>query len=70
MNASYVGRILRLGALSPDIVSSATRNHQPSEYSLTRRFTELPFDWSKQRDALRLLKREAGVPKCGSDSNL
>jgi hypothetical protein len=53
MNASYVGRILRLGALSPDIVDSATRQQRISERSLTRRVTCLPFDWSKQKAALR-----------------
>ena len=60
MNASYVGRILRLGSLSPDIVDSAIRHHSVFEYSLTRRFAELPFDWNKQRDALRLLERDGG----------
>jgi hypothetical protein len=39
MNASYVGRIRRLGALSPDMIDSSTRNHRLSECSLTRRFT-------------------------------
>ena len=53
MNASYVGRILRLGALSPDIVDSVTRHHRISDRSLTRRVTQLPFDWMKQRAALR-----------------
>jgi hypothetical protein len=63
MNASYIGRILRLGALSPEMVDSAVRNRSLSEYSLTRRFTELPFDWGKQRDALRLLKKRTVVPR-------
>jgi site-specific DNA recombinase len=53
MNASYVGRILRLGALSPDIVDSVTRHHRISDRSLTRRVARLPFDWSKQKAALR-----------------
>jgi hypothetical protein len=61
MNASYVGRILRLGALSPDIVDWAIRDHGVSENSLTRRFTELPFDWSNQRNALRMLAKEVAV---------
>ena len=52
MNASYVGRILRLGALSPDMVDSVTHHHTISERSLTRRVTKLPFDWTKQKAAL------------------
>jgi hypothetical protein len=44
--------------LSPDIVDSAIRDHSVSEYSLTRRFAELPFDWSNQRDALGSLKKD------------
>ena len=52
MNASYIGRILRLGALSPDMVDSVTRHHMISDRSLTRRVTKLPFDWTKQKAAL------------------
>jgi hypothetical protein len=52
MNASYVGRILRLDALSPDMVDSVTRHHAISDCSLTRRVTNLPFDWIKQEQAL------------------
>jgi hypothetical protein len=39
MNASYAGRILRLGALSPDTVDLVTRQQVLSYRSLTRRFT-------------------------------
>ena len=52
MNASYVGRILRLGALSPDMVDSVTRHRVISDRSLTRRVTHLPLDWIKQKAAL------------------
>jgi site-specific DNA recombinase len=70
MNASYVGRILRLGSLSPDIVHSAIRDHSISEYSVTRRFAELPFDWSKQRTALGLMQKECAAPGTRLGSNL
>jgi DNA invertase Pin-like site-specific DNA recombinase len=53
MNASYVGRILRLGALSPDKVDEATRQYRISDCSLTRGVTNVPFDWNKQKAALR-----------------
>ncbi len=53
MNASYVGRILRLGALSPDMVDSVTRLERISDHSLTRRVTKVPFDWNKQQAAIR-----------------
>ena len=53
INASYVGRILRLGALSPDMVDSVTRHHRISDRSLTRCVTRLPLDWMKQNAALR-----------------
>ena len=52
MNASYVGRILRLGVLSPDMVDSVTRHRAISDRSLTRRVTHLPLDWIKQKAAL------------------
>ena len=48
LNASYVGRILRLGVLSPDMVDSVTRHHVISDHSLTRVACRLPLEWCKQ----------------------
>lgn len=52
LNASYVGRILRLGALSPDMVDSVVRQDVISSQSLIRRVVRLPLDWKKQKSAL------------------
>jgi site-specific DNA recombinase len=52
MNASYVGRILRLGALSPDMVDAVTRHRVIPDHSLIRRVVRLPLDWIKQKAAL------------------
>jgi site-specific DNA recombinase len=52
LNASYVGRILRLGALSPDLVTSVTRHREVSDHSLTQIVNRLPLDWVRQKSAL------------------
>lgn len=45
LNASYIGRILRLSVLSPDTTDSLIRHHALSNRSLTRRVVKLPLDW-------------------------
>jgi hypothetical protein len=59
MNASYVGRILRLGALSPGMIDFVTRHHRISDRSLTRRAIRLPLDWIEQETALRRFNKMA-----------
>jgi site-specific DNA recombinase len=56
LNASYVGRILRLGVLSPDLVASVTRHREVSDHSLTQLVNRLPLDWVKQKSALSPLQ--------------
>ena len=52
LNASYVGRILRIAALSPDLVDSLTRLGDFSDYPLTGLVNRLPLDWRRQKSAL------------------
>jgi DNA invertase Pin-like site-specific DNA recombinase len=52
LNASYVGRILRLAALSPDLVDSVTRGGEGVGCPLTRLVRSLPLDWRAQKSAL------------------
>ena len=52
----YVGRLIRLAFLAPEIVESIVAGRQPATLSteaLTRRL-ELPLSWSSQRTALNL----------------
>jgi hypothetical protein len=48
LNASYVGKILRLSALSPDIVEDVIAGSR-AEFAVTGTSSKVPLDWSIQR---------------------
>jgi hypothetical protein len=50
---SYVGRILRLTLLAPDIVEAVVVGRQPGTMTLALLMQAFPNDWEKQRAALR-----------------
>jgi len=54
LGVRYVGRLIRLAFLAPDIVESIMRGRQPMNLTaeaLTRR-VEIPFEWRSQKEAL------------------
>jgi hypothetical protein len=53
LNSSYVGRILRLAALSPDIVDGIVRDRLVADRSLKQFITGLPLEWKNQPSWLR-----------------
>jgi hypothetical protein len=56
LNVRYVGRLIRLAFLAPDIVESIVEGRQPTTLTaeaLTRRI-ELPLSWCAQRAVLNL----------------
>jgi hypothetical protein len=56
LNVRYVGRLIRLAFLAPDIVESIVEGRQPTTLTaeaLTRRI-ELPLSWCAQRTALNI----------------
>ena len=56
LTVRYVGRLIRLAFLAPDIVESVVEGRQPTTLTaeaLTRRI-ELPLSWSAQRTALNV----------------
>jgi DNA invertase Pin-like site-specific DNA recombinase len=56
LNVRYVGRLIRLAFLAPDIVESIVEGRQPTTLTaeaLTRRI-ELPLSWRSQRTALNV----------------
>ena len=56
LSVRYVGRLIRLAFLAPEIVESIVAGRQPATLTaeaLTRRL-ELPLSWSSQRTALNL----------------
>ena len=52
VDRSYVGRIMRLALLAPDIVEAVVRGEEPSGLSLERLTKRLPMLWSEQREML------------------
>jgi hypothetical protein len=52
INASYVGRVLRLTLLAPDIVEAILGGRQAAEVTLAALMRRLPVPWSAQRSEL------------------
>ncbi len=48
----YVGRILRLAFLSPDIVEAIIEGYQPADLELERLMRGVPIGWNEQQKAL------------------
>jgi hypothetical protein len=49
INASYVGRVLRLTLLSPEIVEAILDGRQPADITLAALLRPLPVGWWEQR---------------------
>ena len=52
LDRSYVGRILRLTLLAPDIVDTIVEGREPDGMSLERLVTRVPVRWDEQRKRL------------------
>ena len=52
VDSSYVGRILRLTTLAPDIAEALLQGREPGGLSLARLTKTLPPDWAEQRAGL------------------
>ena len=52
INESYVGCVLRLTLLAPDLVEAILGGRQPADLQLATLMKPLPVDWSGQRNRL------------------
>jgi DNA-binding IscR family transcriptional regulator len=52
INESYVGRVLRLTLLAPDIVEAVFGGRHPEQITLAVLMSRFPVFWSAQRSAL------------------
>jgi hypothetical protein len=52
INESYVGRVLRLTLLAPDIVEAIMGGRQPAALTLATLMRRFPVGWAAQRAAL------------------
>ena len=50
VDRSYVGRIIRLALLAPDIVEAIVAGREPSGLSLERLVKGMPVVWEEQRN--------------------
>ena len=57
VDRSYVGRILRLALLAPDIVEAVVQGDEPSGLSLDKLVKTLPLLWAEQRQRLGFPQR-------------
>ncbi len=49
LDNSYVGRILKLTTLAPDIIEAILNGEEPSGLSLNQLIRTFPMDWEQQR---------------------
>lgn len=52
INASYVGRVLRLTLLAPKIIDAILEGRQPVGMTMAGLLTPFPLVWAEQRAAL------------------
>jgi hypothetical protein len=57
INESYVGRVLRLTLLAPDIVEAILSGRQPADITMAVLMRGYPVGWDAQRDAFRRWKK-------------
>ena len=60
INESYVGRVLRLTLLAPDIVEAVLNGRQPAEMTLAVLVRPFPVGWRQQQT--QMLHRTARLP--------
>jgi hypothetical protein len=56
INESYVGRVLRLTLLAPDVVEAIVNGRQPTELILAQLMRPFPVGW-RQQTAMMLNQR-------------
>ena len=55
VNESYVGRVLRLTLLAPDMVEAILGGRQPAVLQLDQLLRRFPVGWQEQRQTFRLV---------------
>jgi hypothetical protein len=55
INETFVGRVLRLTLLAPDIVEAIVNGRQPAGLQLDALMSRFPVDWQEQAKIFRLI---------------
>jgi hypothetical protein len=63
INESYVGRVLRLTLLAPDIVERVLAGSQPPTMQLDNVMQRFSVDWRSQREELGIVEKKLSVRK-------
>jgi hypothetical protein len=66
INESYVGRVLRLTLLAPDIVEAILGGRQPTGLQLEDLLQRFPVGWREQRAGGLQSRRRAGENNCAA----
>ena len=53
LDRGYLGRVLQLTLLAPDIVEAILDGRQPAELDLPRLMRPFPIEWGRRRESLR-----------------
>ena len=53
IDRGYLGRVLQLTLLAPDIVEAILDGRQPAELDLPRLMRPFPVEWGRRRESLR-----------------
>jgi hypothetical protein len=57
INESYLGRVLRLTLLAPNIIEAILEGKQPATLELDDLLQQFPIEWDKQLQTLTEVKR-------------
>jgi hypothetical protein len=60
LDRGFLGRVLRLTLLAPDIVEAILDGRQPADLALPALLESFPADWERQRDRGFLVSRSDG----------
>lgn len=70
INETYVGRVLRLTLLAPDVVEAVLSGRQPAGLQLGGLMRRFPVGWESQRTALSHSARRVALQKSPSPCHL
>lgn len=65
INETYVGRVLRLTLLAPDVVDAILNGRQPARLQMNDLMRRFPVGWQEQGDVLLLVSEKSGERDVG-----
>ncbi len=63
INESYVGRVLRLTLLAPEMIDAVLGGWQPADLQLDDLLRRFPVEWSEQAEAIKARVARASIER-------